>query len=108
MMLDEYQANARKTASIDGFSALQLAVLALGIAGEAGEVADYTKKVLGHGHPLDKDRYIKELGDVLWYTAMIGDILGVKLSEIAIVNNEKLAARYPHGFRSEDSINRNE
>ena len=106
MMMDEYQRNARKTADIYGFSMNQLAILSLGIAGEAGEVADYTKKVVGHGHTLDRDRYIKELGDVLWYVAMIAEILEVKLSEVAIANNQKLAARYPNGFESERSINR--
>jgi NTP pyrophosphatase (non-canonical NTP hydrolase) len=123
MMLDEYQSNARKTAALDGGLAdRQLAVLALGLAGEAGELlelamemaikasktADYIKKVIGHSHTLDRDRVIKELGDNLWYNAMIADLLHIPLSEVARVNNEKLANRYPNGFESEKSINRTE
>jgi NTP pyrophosphatase (non-canonical NTP hydrolase) len=108
MMMNEYQKKARSTAAIEHFSMGQLAVLALGIAGEAGEVADYAKKVIGLNHPIDRNRFRDELGDVLWYVAMIADILGFRLSEIAIANTEKLAARYPNGFESERSINRQE
>lgn len=45
-------------------------VVQLGLCGEAGEVADIVKKHLGHGHPLDRDKLIEELGDLLWYCAV--------------------------------------
>lgn len=122
MNLDEYQALARTTASLedDPTSIRQLATLSLGLAGEAaeflelamemavnaGKIADYFKKVIGHGHPLDRERVVKELGDNLWYNAMLADLLHIPLSEIAIENNRKLAARYPKGFDPERSLNR--
>lgn len=40
---------------------------AMGLAGEAGEVADLLKKVLFHDRELDRDKLIQELGDVRWY-----------------------------------------
>lgn len=101
MTLDSYQAAARRTAGCQS-----IAVLALGVAGEAGEVADLVKKVVGHSHPLDQDKITKELGDVLWYVATLAHAIGVSLSRVAEVNVEKLKARYPDGFSAERSINR--
>lgn len=39
----------------------------LGLVGESGEVCDLVKKHVLHGHALDREKLIKELGDVLWY-----------------------------------------
>ena len=84
----------------------RLAIAGLGLAGEAGEVADEIKKVIGHGHKLDEDKLIKEIGDVLWYAAEMCSALGVSLDYVAKKNIEKLKARYPEGFSRERSINR--
>jgi len=84
----------------------RLSIAALGLAGEAGEVADYVKKVVGHNHPLDKETIIKELGDVLWYVAEICSTISVDMSDVAQKNIDKLRARYPEGFSTERSINR--
>jgi len=46
---------------------------ALGLNGEAGEVSEIIKKHLLHGKDLDKDHLIDELGDVLWYYALMLD-----------------------------------
>jgi len=44
---------------------------AMGLAGEAGEAIDLLKKAIHHrAKPLDRDRYMKELGDILWYAAL--------------------------------------
>lgn len=77
-----------------------LTVFALGVTGEAGEVADAVKKVIGHGHPLNRAAIIKELGDVLWYVAAISHVLGSSLDEVAAGNVTKLRARFPEGFSS--------
>lgn len=103
---DAYQAEARRTAGKLGEDPKSIAVLALGVAGEAGEVADLIKKHVGHGHVLDREKLVKELGDVLWYVAMLADVIGFKLSNIARMNVEKLRARYPDGFDPERSKNR--
>ena len=62
----------------------------MGISGEAGEVTDYIKKLLFHGHILDKNKMKEELGDVLWYIATIGTTVGLSLEDIAESNILKL------------------
>jgi len=85
-----------------------LAVLGLGIAGEAGEIADVIKKVVGHGHPKERKKMCDELGDLMWYIAMIAAEYQLSLYDIAGRNVEKLQKRYPSGFSTERSINREE
>lgn len=50
-------------------------VWALGLVGEAGEVADLVKKFIGHDHPLDRSKMVKELGDVCWYVTALSLVL---------------------------------
>ena len=100
MDLDTYQSEAIRTASNAGD---KVVIFALGLCGEAGEVADLIKKHKGHGHDLDKTKLTKELGDVLWYIATLADQLGISLDVIAQTNVNKLRARYPTGFNTADS-----
>lgn len=85
-----------------------LAYDALGLAGEAGEVADYMKKVIGHGKTFDDQHVEKELGDILWYINRMTRRLGKTLTNVAIKNIAKLKARYPNGFSHQASENRTE
>jgi NTP pyrophosphatase (non-canonical NTP hydrolase) len=85
-----------------------LANYALGLAGEAGETADYLKKVLFHGHELDNEKLMKELGDVLWYITAVAEFNGYDLEQIAQMNIIKLRQRYPDGFDQTKSIKRKE
>ena len=109
-------ATEQRTADSDNYQALaartlgdsRLEVLALGLAGEAGEVADMVKKHVGHGHPLDEVKLAKELGDVAWYIANICTSQNLEFSTILHMNIAKLRERYPDGFSSEASINRKE
>ena len=78
----------------------------LALAGEAGELANLTKKVFIHGHPYNPDRVIEELGDILWYIAVYAHEIGINLSEVATRNIAKLKSRYPEGFSSDASIRR--
>ena len=80
----------------------------MGLCGESGEACDLVKKHLFHGHELDRESLIKELGDVAWYLAEGAEALGIPLEEVFERNIEKLRRRYPEGFSSEKSINRNE
>jgi NTP pyrophosphatase (non-canonical NTP hydrolase) len=79
---------------------------AIGLAGEAGEVADLVKKGIFHQHGLDTEKLQKEIGDVLWYAAALCTTLGFDLSKIMEANIEKLKSRYPNGYSSTDSIKR--
>lgn len=80
----------------------------LGIATEAGEVVDVLKKEIFYHREFDKEHFLKELGDVLWYVAMAADILGVKLEDVMNMNIAKLRARYPEKFSCELANNRKE
>ena len=80
----------------------------MGLCGESGEVIDIVKKHLAQGHELDKEKIIKELGDVAWYMAEIATVLGVELEDVFVQNVEKLKKRYPEGFSTEKSIYRAE
>lgn len=106
MTLDEYQQAALRTMNWDTDPERNLTVLALGLAGEAGEVADRIKKYIGHGHPFERVLAANEVGDVLWYCVVMLDLLGYTASEGAQMNIDKLMQRYPEGFSSERSINR--
>jgi len=70
----------------------ELSYLALGLNGEAGEVADKIKKHLRDGK-LDIGGIIYELGDVCWYVARLADSLGYSLEDILAINNAKLESR---------------
>lgn len=108
MELNEYQQLALRTAGDHGDAQHRLMYTALGLNGEAGEVAEIIKKALFHGHDLDKDMLLKELGDVMWYVAVLADTLGLSLDEVGKENIAKLRRRYPEGFSSERSRNRTE
>lgn len=108
MTLAEYAAAALRTAgtSATDDERQDRLVFALGLTGEAGEVADYTKKVYGHGHTADPAKVRDELGDVLWYVTALAQRWGYTLDEVAAANIAKLQRRYPDGFSSAASKNR--
>ena len=73
-----------------------LPILALGLAGETGEVCDKLKKHIRVGDSLatlDRDGILKELGDVLWYLTSITDELDFTLDEVINRNVEKIKGR---------------
>ena len=80
----------------------------LGLSGEVGEFNDMVKKSIFHEKPLDVDHAKKEIGDVMWYIAMMCHSFGWNLDEIMQMNIDKLKARYPDGFSVENSLHRKE
>ena len=76
-------------------------VYALGLTGEAGELADKIKKVYrdkgGVFKQEEREAIAKELGDVLWYLTRLGATLGFSLEQIAAMNIEKLSDRSKRG-----------
>ncbi len=96
MNFDEYQKLAKSTAIYP--YRYETIYPALGLCGEAGEVAEKVKKSIRDG--LDfyekrrfKESLTKELGDVLWYISALADDLGVTLEEVAQANVDKLTSR---------------
>lgn len=78
----------------------------MGLCGESGEAIDIVKKWFAQGHELDREKLIKELGDVAWYLAEIAHAIGVPLEDVLKRNIDKLKERYPEGFKTKASINR--
>jgi len=106
MRMDEHQQLALRTAGHREDRQQVLTYTALGLTGESGEVAEMIKKAFYHGHALEEEALSKELGDVLWYLAVMASGLGLSLDQIASENIDKLRARYPEGFSEERSRNR--
>ena len=99
MQLRDYQDAARETAT---YGARHRVVYpALGLASEAGEVAGKVKKVLrdrdGDFGPEQIEAIKDELGDVLWYIAVLAGDLGLSLDDIAAHNVAKLRSRMERG-----------
>jgi NTP pyrophosphatase (non-canonical NTP hydrolase) len=107
---NEYQKLAMVTANPEVLKDFEKMIgnAGLGLAGEAGEVADHVKKCLYQGHEFSIDKVAKELGDVLWYVALMCTATGVSLETVMQENVNKLKARYPEGFDKFKSINRGE
>ena len=80
----------------------------LGLAGEVGEMNDMIKKWVFHEKDLDNTHLKKELGDVMWYVAMMCQSMDWKLDDILQMNVDKLKARYPEGFDVIKANNRKE
>ena len=79
---------------------------ALGLTGEAGEVAEIVKKAMFQGHSLNRDKIAEELGDVMFYVAYMVDTIGMTLDQIMSQNVTKRRNRYPDGFSVQKSVNR--
>ena len=106
MTFDEYQRASARTINTTLSQTDQLANAALGISGEAGEVAGLVKQALFQEHQLNPIKVASEMGDVLWYLALLATTMGFSLGSVAEANVKKLEARYPKGFRAADSVNR--
>ena len=78
----------------------------LGLSGEVGEFNDMIKKWIFHEKDLDEEHLKKELGDIMWYIAMMCHAFGWSLDEIMEMNINKLKARYPEGFDTDRANNR--
>lgn len=78
----------------------------MGLATESAEFLDALKKAIYYGKELDKVNLAEEMGDILWYCAIILDELGVSFEEVMEKNIAKLEARYPEKFTEEKAKNR--
>ena len=93
--LDMYQQVAKTTAIYPREQAIIYPTL--GLTGEAGEVANKVKKIIRDGSNSKDERLVSEIkseiGDCLWYIAVLASDFDIKLSDIASANLEKLAIR---------------
>jgi NTP pyrophosphatase (non-canonical NTP hydrolase) len=109
MDLDEYQRNALRTAAPRD-KRNELLHLVLGLVGESGEIAEKFKKWIrdldSDESRIDRADIAKELGDVLWYLAVLADYLDLPLSDIAATNLSKLASRQHRGVLGGSGDNR--
>ena len=71
---------------------------ATGIAGEAGELLDASKKSWVYDAPLDLRNCIEELGDLMFYVVAFMQRTGITWDEVLQFNIEKLNVRYPEGY----------
>lgn len=92
---DEYQAKASLTAVYPAEVAVEY--LSLGVCSEAGELAGKVKKYLRGDGELTREALVGELGDVLWYVAMLSRELGMPLSRVMRENLKKLENRAERG-----------
>ena len=99
MKIEEYAEAAAETAIYPKTHAILYP--ALGMAGEAGEVANKVKKIIRDGIKAQPETWredlASEIGDVLWYCAALARDLNIPLSQIAAQNRDKLAARKQAG-----------
>ncbi|MET9018938.1 nucleoside triphosphate pyrophosphohydrolase family protein [Actinopolymorpha sp. NPDC004070] len=109
MDLDEYQCGALRTAASRD-KKNELLHLVLGLVGESGEIAEKFKKWVrdqdSDESRIDRASVAKELGDVLWYVAVLADYLDLSLDDIASGNLAKLASRQDRGVLGGSGDNR--
>lgn len=84
----------------------QLVHCALGIVGEAGEVAELVKKQFAYNKDFAFSDMDEELGDVLFYLVAMAQHCGTNLDKIMQKNVAKLQQRYPQGYSDKDAIAR--
>jgi NTP pyrophosphatase (non-canonical NTP hydrolase) len=101
MTFDEYQKRALTTAGNNYDPLMVKTIWAMGVAGEAGEVVEKWKKIIAYqdGKVTEDDlaELAKELGDVVWYIAVMADSLGLSFDDVMQRNVEKLKNRQSRG-----------
>lgn len=101
MTFDEYQKQALTTADNTYEPLMEKTIWAMGVAGEAGEVVEKWKKIVAYkGGTVSEDdlqELGKELGDVVWYIAVLAHSLGLSFEDIMQRNVEKLKSRKQRG-----------
>lgn len=110
MTFDEYQQQALHTVHTNPDPLMDKTIWAMGVAGEAGEVVEKWKKIVaykgGKVSDEDLDELAKELGDVVWYIAVLAHSLGLSLEEVMQRNISKLASRKERGVITGEGDNR--
>ena len=107
MNIEEYSTKALRTINCLGSYEANLAHMAMGISGEAGEVTDIIKKTFAYKKPMDVMHLMEEIGDTLFYINGLLNLTGVTWEAVLKSNIAKLEARYPGcTFNSDKALNR--
>lgn len=94
-----------KDTHVDALTMRQLHA-AIGLSTEAGELLDAFKKALFYGQELDRTNVLEEVGDLLWYSALLLDSMGGDFESASATVIAKLRKRFPEKFTQEKTINR--
>ena len=101
LTLNDYQIKSQETAIYPRDNNMDLIYTTLGLAGEAGEIANKVKKIIRDNNGdipyAVREALVDELGDVLWYVAAVADSLLASLDQIAFKNLVKLQSRKDRG-----------
>jgi NTP pyrophosphatase (non-canonical NTP hydrolase) len=79
---------------------------ALGISGESGEIVDIVKKHAMYNKEVDLNHLKEEIGDTLYYMAIMLDEMGSSFEEVMKLNHDKLEKRFPTGYTNAAAIAR--
>lgn len=105
MNIAQYKIDSERTL-IDKGHDMNLLHAAMGIGTEAGELLDAFKRKLFYGKPLDVVNVKEEVGDIMWYIAILLRELDLDFEEILQLNIDKLRARFPDKFTETHALNR--
>jgi NTP pyrophosphatase (non-canonical NTP hydrolase) len=106
MDFNEYLIQSERTLVQKGKD-LNLLHGAIGISTEAGEILDAFKRHIYYGKELDVVNIKEEIGDIMWYVAILCRELNLNMEDILQTNIDKLKARYPDKFSETHALNRN-
>ena len=85
---------------------MQVTVVETQLLDPEGNVVDASDDDIRHVPLIDREDIAKELGDVLWYVAVLADYLDLSLDDIATANLAKLASRQERGVLGGNGDNR--
>ena len=100
-----YQDHAMRTAKEIG-DVEDILHATLGMASEVGEMTSSVKAWLAYGKELDVKNIVEEMGDTMWFIALMCRRLGISMEQVAVNNIAKLYERYPEKYSDEDALAR--
>lgn len=80
--------------------------MAIGVAGESGELIDAVKRWGIYDKPVDRENVVEELGDLEFYMAGLRQRLGITREETIHANRVKLDKRYALGYTDQEAVAR--
>jgi NTP pyrophosphatase (non-canonical NTP hydrolase) len=105
MDIEQYKKESARTLIDKGYD-MNLLHAAMGIGTEAGELLDAFKRKIFYGKDLDVVNIKEEVGDIMWYVAILLRELDLDFHEILDLNIKKLRARFPDKFTEAHALNR--